>query len=847
MITSGRAIVLASVLPVWIAWAVTFTWQWPWQPALGHLLVLGMVGMILVEVALAGPLKIPCTCAYLPGKSQVHLVFVVVILLLVGVVASASDRDERDFKRGESINQPPFATLIAPEPGSTYVAPATIELRAIAGDPDGRLRWVRFYANAGNGDMLIAVRRGKGGDDQDGREYHARWRHVPAGTYAITAEAEDRHGVKTMSAPHLITVTPGGVPENRPPSATPGSVTTAEDAPAAITLSGTDPDGNTLAFSITSHPTHGTLSGIEPNLTYTPAANYFGPDSFTFTVSEGSLTSEPATVLIEVTPVNDAPAAANDAYSTNEDVVLTVAAPGVLGNDSDVDNPALTAVFVSGPSNGTLTLNADGSFSYTPNANFNGTDTFTYRVSDGTAESGAVTVTLTVTPVNDAPVANSQSVTTNEDADGPIILTGSDLDGDALTFSVVDGPAHGTLTGTPPNLTYTPALNYNGSDSFTFRASDAGANSNLATVSITVTVVNDAPVAANQSVTTNEDVALAITLGGSDVEGGALTFTITSGPSHGTLSGTAPNVTYTPAANYNGPDSFTFTANDGTADSAPATVSITVTAVNDAPVADDETNSTNEDTTLTVADGSAGDVLVGDVDVDGDALSVTQFTVAGDASGKRFEFEGNLSGVHWIGARTRSGQIFVHGPAGRYVGSELRGGEIRVEGHAGGWVGCEMRGGLIHVQGNAGHLIGAAYRGSAKGMTGGTILIDGDAGNEIGHARRRGLIAVGGRAGDFVGVGMIAGTVLVFGEPGIRHGAGMKRGTIGLFAGGSPDMLPTFKYACTYRPTFLRLYLRRLAALGFAVPEGCLDAAYRRYCGDFLELGKGEILVREAA
>ena len=90
-------------------------------------------------------------------------------------------------------------------------------------------------------------------------------------------------------------------------------------------------------------------------------------------------------------------------------------------------------------------------------------------------------------------------------------------------------------------------------------------------------------------------------------------------------------------------------------------------------------------------------------------------------------------------------------------------------------------------------------------------------------------------------------TVLVFGETGIRHGAGMKRGTIGLFAGGTPDMLPTFRYACTCRPTFLRLYLRHLAALGFAVPEGCLDAAYRRYCGDFLEMAKGEILVREAA
>ncbi len=108
------------------------------------------------------------------------------------------------------------------------------------------------------------------------------------------------------------------------------------------------------------------------------------------------------------------------------------------------------------------------------------------------------------------------------------------------------------------------------------------------------------------------------------------------------------------------------------------------------------------------------------------------FEVSGDATDKRFDFEGNLAGVHWIGAHMRSGQIHVHGPVGRHVGSELRGGEIHVQGDAGGWVGCEMRDGLIHIHGNAGHLVGAAYRCSPKGITGGTILGDGSAGNEIG-------------------------------------------------------------------------------------------------------------------
>ena len=151
------------------------------------------------------------------------------------------------------------------------------------------------------------------------------------------------------------------------------------------------------------------------------------------------------------------------------------------------------------------------------------------------------------------------------------------------------------------------------------------------------------------------------------------------------------------------------------------------------------------------------------------------FSVAGDAGDKRFDFEGNLAGVHWIGAHMRSGQIHIHGPAGRHLGSELRGGEIHVEGDASDWIGCEMRGGLIHVQGNAGHQVGAAYRGSAQGMRGGTIIVDGNAGNEIGLLMKAGVIAIGGQAGDMIGFNMTGGTVLVLGNAGIRPGAGMTR------------------------------------------------------------------------
>ena len=223
------------------------------------------------------------------------------------------------------------------------------------------------------------------------------------------------------------------------------------------------------------------------------------------------------------------------------------------------------------------------------------------------------------------------------------------------------------------------------------------------------------------------------------------------------------------------------------------------------------------------------------------------FSVTGDASDRQFEFEGNLAGVHWIGAHMASGVVRVHGPAGRHVGSDMHGGEIVVEGNANGWVGAEMHKGFIHIKGNAGHLVGAAYRGSVKGMTGGTIFVDGNAGNEIGLTMRRGLIAIGGSAGDVLGFNMIAGTVLVFGECGIRPGAGMRRGTLGILGPNPPQLLPSFRYGCTYQPQVMPLILRTLQNKGFVVDESLYSAEFDLYHGDLVSVGRGEILFRHAA
>ncbi len=222
------------------------------------------------------------------------------------------------------------------------------------------------------------------------------------------------------------------------------------------------------------------------------------------------------------------------------------------------------------------------------------------------------------------------------------------------------------------------------------------------------------------------------------------------------------------------------------------------------------------------------------------------FRASGDPGDAVVEWQGDLAGVHWIGAKMTTGEVRVVGNAGRHLGSEMRGGRIVVEGDAGDWVGGEMHGGLIHVHGRAGHLVGAAYRGSARGMSGGTIMINGDVGNEIGHTMRRGMLVVGGNTGDLVGFNMLAGSVLTFGETGIRHGAGMHRGTLGFFGPTAPPLLPTFRHACRYRPEILRIVFASLRSHGFPLPDDVEALEVDLYNGDMIEGGRGEMLIRAA-
>ena len=306
---------------------------------------------------------------------------------------------------------------------------------------------------------------------------------VPAGntySYQVRASAGPSappSASELLSAP---TNTASAGDSNTPPVAVDDVATTPENQSVSVIVlaNDSDPDGDVFHILDVGYPQYGsTQLNANESIQYTPAPGFAGTDFFTYTVLDVRGGYATAYVHVTVVPGNRPPVAANNTYSTLEDTVLNVSAPGVLDNDTDPDGDALQALLAAGPAHGTLTLNLDGSFVYIPAANYRGADSFTYLAGDGQLVSAAATVTITVTAVNDPPVASGQTVTTAEDTAVPVTLAATDVDGDALIYAVAPGPAHGTLAGVAPNLTYTPNANFNGVDSFTFTACDGQATS----------------------------------------------------------------------------------------------------------------------------------------------------------------------------------------------------------------------------------------------------------------------------------------------------------------------------------------------------------------------------------
>ncbi|MES2788320.1 MAG: Ig-like domain-containing protein [Planctomycetota bacterium] len=377
--------------------------------------------------------------------------------------------------------------------------------------------------------------------------------------------------------------------------------------------------GGTLTYSLSTDVSHGTLAFYsDGSFVYAPNGNFNGSDSFTYLVTDAdSGENSIRTVTLNITAVADL-VANDDSFTTDEDTPFS-------DNVSTTSGGTLTYSLGTNVSHGTLTFNNDGSFTYIPNSNFHGTDTFTYHVTDAdSGESGLLTVTITVTAVNDDPIADPDSIETDEDVPYNGTLPGSDVDGDTLTYVIGSvTPSHGTVTINPDGTyIYTPNANYFGSDSFSYTVSDGTVTSPEATVTITIHSVNDAPVADPTSFSTIEETPYSGTLTASDVEGDTLTFAIgTVTPSHGTVAINPDGTfTYTPAADFFGTDSFSFTVNDGTTTSAEATVTITVIGVNDAPTLTNGSGTVNEDTYLIGSVSSLG------YDADGDPLTYLVIT-----------------------------------------------------------------------------------------------------------------------------------------------------------------------------------------------------------------------------
>ncbi|MDB9956397.1 tandem-95 repeat protein, partial [Flavobacteriaceae bacterium] len=398
----------------------------------------------------------------------------------------------------------------------------------------------------------------------------------------------------------------------------------------------TDADNDPLILTEFSYDGDGAVDINTDNtsLNYTPAADFNGTETITYTVSDGTSTAT-GTLTVEVTEVNDTPVAVDDSLTVIEDADLT--SKDVIENDSDVDQDTLTLTEVSYTGEGIVAVNSDGvSVDYTPAADFDGTETITYTVFDGTLSTTGI-LTVTVTAVNDnVPVTEDDTLTVDEDSgltNKNVVENDTDADNDPLTLTEVlyDGDGAVAINTDNASIDYTPAENFNGTEIITYTVSD-GTDTATGTLTVDVTAINDAPIAVDDTLTVIEDADLTnknVIENDTDVDQDTLTLTEVSYTGEGIVAVNSDGVSvdYTPAADFDGTETITYTVSDGTL-STTGILTVTVTAVNDnIPVTEDDTLTVDEDSDLTNKN-----VVENDTDADNDPLTLTEVLYDGDGA-----------------------------------------------------------------------------------------------------------------------------------------------------------------------------------------------------------------------
>jgi gliding motility-associated-like protein len=495
-----------------------------------------------------------------------------------------------------------------------------------------------------------------------------------SGVVSINYTVRDNEGATSNSAGITITV----IRVNIKPVANNDGATIDEDSAITINILSNDTDDislnagsvdldvNTSGIQTTRAVTGGSFSvNGTGNLTFTPTANYTGTATVRYTVNDNEgLTSDPATVTITINSINDVPVAVNDARTVNEDNLAVV---NVLSNDYDSDgtlvinsvdlDPASSGTQTSHPvTGGNFSVDAGGIVTFTPDSNFNGTATANYTVTDNSGGiSNTGTITISILAINDSPTASNDIVSTpqnvtiafniatnDSDVDGSVNAATIDLDPAVAGLQKTRSVAGGTYTvDNSGNVTFVPTSNFNGTSSITYTVQDnAAATSNVATITVLVSFVNQAPVANNDATTTGEETPVTVNLISNDTDDGSINAATvdlnqvlsgiqnTLSNSSGSFSISPAGVlTYTPAGNFNGTATISYTVNDNLGEiSNTATVSITVNAINDIPVANNDNASGLENESVVI------NVIANDTDAE-NALNAASIDLDPAAAG----------------------------------------------------------------------------------------------------------------------------------------------------------------------------------------------------------------------